>query len=152
MSATIEVQFACKTPRLASKQKVRTWAGEVLRGHSGEHEVTVRIVDEAEGAELNQTFRQRDGATNVLSFAFETPPVTDAPRLGDIAVCAPIVKREASEQGKTLEAHCAHLVVHGALHLLGYNHQNREEAEQMESEEVAILARLGYSDPYAAGS
>ena len=152
MSVTIEVQVACPTPRLASRQKVQAWAGAVLCDHPGQHEVTVRIVDETEGALLNQTFRQRDSATNVLSFPFETPPAPDTPKFGDIAVCAPVVQREALEQGKTLEAHCAHLVVHGALHLLGYDHQKPEDAAQMEFREVEILARLGFSDPYASDS
>ena len=151
MSASIEVQIACKTPRLASKLKVQTWAGAVFSGQPGEHEVTVRIVDEAEGATLNQTFRRTTGATNVLSFPFETPVSPQLPKVGDIAVCAPVVKREAAEQGKTLEAHCAHLVVHGALHLLGFDHQTGEQAAQMESQEIAILARLGFSNPYLLG-
>ena len=115
----------------------------------GDQNLTVRFVDEGEGADLNQRYRQRAGPTNVLSFPYEPPPGGAETLFGDIAVCTPVVLREASEQGKTVQAHCAHLVVHATLHLLGYDHHTKEDASRMESEEVAILSRLGFSDPYA---
>ena len=149
MSTDIEVQIACTRPRLASKLKVQAWAQEALRGRADEHQLTVRVVDEAEGTRLNEDYRRCEGATNVLSFPFDSPPGVDDCYLGDIAVCAPVVAQEAKQQGKSREAHFAHLVVHGTLHLLGHDHQNSEEATRMESEEVAILGRLGYPDPYA---
>lgn len=122
---------------------------EVLRERPGEHQVTVRFVGETEGTMLNETYRRGRGATNVLSFPFEVPLGTDMPSIGDIAVCVPIVEREASAQGKSVHAHCAHLVVHGALHLLGYDHLDSADARRMESAETAILSRLGFADPYA---
>ena len=115
----------------------------------GDQNLTVRFVDESEGADLNQRYRQSAGPTNVLSFPYEPPAGGIETLFGDIAVCTPVVLREASEQGKTVQAHCAHLVVHATLHLLGYGHQTKEDASRMESEEVAILSRLGFSDPYA---
>ena len=107
--------------------------------------LSVRIVDEAEIQELNQRYRNKAGPTNVLSFPFESPVPLE---LGDIVLCAPVVRREAEEQGKELTAHWAHLLVHGVLHLCGHDHQADDEAEEMEREEVRILANLGYPDPY----
>ena len=148
MSISVNVQMACRNPRLATKKLVERWALEVLTAHQGRHQITVRVVDEPEGAALNEQFRHKAGATNVLSFPLEEPPGLRDVRFGDIAVCAPVVAREASDQGKSREAHFAHMVVHGTLHLLGYDHNDKQEAERMESEEVRILARLGYADPY----
>lgn len=148
MSAHIEVQFAWCSGELPSESEVVTWAAEVLHGCGGEQEVTVRIVDEAESAQLNETYRCARGPTNVLSFPIEPICGVDAPMLGDLAICAPVMLREAREQGKSIRAHCAHMVVHGTLHLLGYDHQNEEDAWRMESEEIAILSRLGFADPY----
>jgi probable rRNA maturation factor len=109
-------------------------------------------VSEEEGRELNRSFRGKDYATNVLSFAYNEgeslPLAGDAPLTGDLVLCVPVVVREAMEQGKTLEAHFAHLVVHGMLHLQAYNHIDADEAEHMEALERQILQRLGYPDPY----
>lgn len=116
---------------------------------AGEQNLTVRFVNENEGADLNQRYRQSGGPTNVLSFPYGPPPGGGETLFGDIAVCTPVVLREAREQGKTVQAHCAHLVVHATLHLLGYDHKTKEDASRMESEEVAILSRLGFNDPYA---
>ncbi len=149
MSAHIEVQFAWRSSELPSETEVVAWATQALHGRDGEPELTVRIVDEVEGAHLNQTYRRARGPTNVLSFPFEPAPGVDAPLLGDLAICAPVMLREAREQGKSIRAHCAHMVVHGTLHLLGYDHQDEEDARRMESEEIAILSRLGFADPYA---
>lgn len=111
-------------------------------------EVTIRIVGEAEGRQLNQTWRQRDYPTNVLSFPFDSPPGPDLPQLGDLVICAPVVLREALAQQKTPESHWAHLVIHGTLHLLGYDHQETAQAELMETLEINILTQLGYPNPY----
>jgi probable rRNA maturation factor len=109
-------------------------------------ELSVRIVDEHEGRALNHTYRQRDYATNVLTFDYEQAPVV----IADLVLCAPVVAREAAEQGKPLAAHYAHLLVHGALHAQGYDHETSEaEAERMEAREVEILTRLGFANPYA---
>jgi probable rRNA maturation factor len=108
----------------------------------------VRITDEAEIRELNATYRGKDYATNVLSFPFEAPPGVDIPLLGDIVVCAAVVAREAAEQEKPLQAHWAHMVIHGTLHLLGYDHIEEADAEEMEGLEIRLLADLGYANPY----
>ena len=113
-------------------------------------QLTVRIVDEAEGTELNERYRHRTGPTNVLSFPFEQPALLQPPLLGDIVLCAPVVAREAAAQGKAPAAHWAHLVVHGVLHLLGHDHEDERQAEEMEALERDILATLGLPDPYAA--
>jgi probable rRNA maturation factor len=149
LTITVEVQFACDG-ELPSQEEFRRWASAALvDGHEGDGELTVRLVDEVEGADLNARYRHRTGATNVLSFPFENPPGVDLPLLGDIVICAPVVAREASEQGKPVKAHWAHLVVHGALHLLGHDHQEPGEARRMETLETAVLAALGIPDPYA---
>jgi probable rRNA maturation factor len=108
----------------------------------------LRIVDEPEGAELNQAWRNRSAATNVLSFPAELPENPALRVLGDLVLCAPVVRREARAQGKPQAAHWAHLVIHGTLHLLGYDHTVESEAEVMEALECAVLAGLGFPDPY----
>ena len=119
--------------------------------HSDEH-MTVRIVDTEEITQLNQQYRQKSGATNVLSFPFELPPGLPAEAcektLGDLVVCAAVVVDEAEAQQKPLEAHWAHMIMHGTLHLLGYDHLTEEEAEQMETLEISILNTFGYANPY----
>ena len=119
-------------------------------GPAGRGELCVRLVDEAESATLNEQYRHKRGPTNVLSFPAELE-VPDARFWGDVVVCVPLVHREAAEQGKTASAHFAHLVVHGVLHLLGYDHQSAAEADQMESLERGILDRFGVADPYGEG-
>lgn len=129
---------------------LRRWCELALRQRSADSEMTIRLVDEAEGRELNHTYRHKDYATNVLSFPADVPDdLLDIPLLGDLVICVAVVEREAAEQGKSLEAHWAHLVIHGCLHLLGYDHIEDEEAEEMESLERELLAELGHPDPYA---
>ncbi|WP_434571627.1 rRNA maturation RNase YbeY [Pseudomonas sp. Z1-29] len=128
----------------------RQWCELALRQRSADSELTIRLVDEAEGRELNHTWRQKDYATNVLSFPADVPDeLLDIPLLGDLVICVPVVEREAAEQHKTPEAHWAHLVIHGCLHLLGYDHMEDDEAEEMEALERTLLAELGHPDPYA---
>jgi probable rRNA maturation factor len=142
----LTVQYAGKRRQLPRRKHVRRWLRAALadRGRTA-GEVTVRFVGGDEGRRLNAEYRGGDRATNVLSFAYD-----DAPRLrGDLVLCAPVVRREANEQGKSLRAHCAHLVVHGMLHLLGYDHEgDAQQAALMEAEERRILAALGHADPY----
>ena len=111
-------------------------------------ELSIRITDRDEAALFNETYRGKLGPTNVLSFAANPPPEAKSGLLGDIVICAPLVAEEARQQGKDEQAHWAHLIVHGVLHLLGYDHQNDPDAEQMEGLETAALARLGFADPY----
>ena len=151
MSAGVEVQRACAIPGIPPPAKLAQWAGAVLDGRSDGARMTVRVVDEAEGAELNERYRGKEGATNVLAFGFDAPEVPSVRILGDIVVCAPVAVREARERSRRLDAHWAHLVVHGTLHLLGYDHDEPGATEEMEALEREILDRLGYPDPYAAG-
>ena len=133
-----------------SDDEFRRWCELTLRQRSADSELTIRLVDEAEGRELNRTWRQKDYATNVLSFPADVPDeLLDIPLLGDLVICVPVVAREAAEQGKPLQAHWAHLVIHGCLHLLGYDHIDDAEADEMEDLERQLLAELGHPDPYA---
>jgi len=125
-----------------ARHRVQRWLRAALQAPA---EITVRIVDEAEGRALNHGYRRRDYATNVLTFDYQREPVVVA----DLVLCAPVVAREAREQRKTLEAHYAHLLVHGALHAQGWDHERVADARHMESHETALLAALGYADPYA---
>ncbi len=145
----LDLQRASTTPG-PSDADFRRWCELALRQRSADSEMTIRLVDEAEGRELNHTYRHKDYATNVLSFPADVPDdMLDIPLLGDLVICVQVVEREASEQGKALEAHWAHLVIHGCLHLLGYDHIDDDEAEEMEALERTLLAELGHSDPYA---
>ena len=149
MSLTLDLQLACASPDgLPSEAQLQGWLEGTILGFQQEAEVTVRIVDEAESRELNHTYRGKDKPTNVLSFPFEAPPGLELPLLGDLVICRQVVEREASEQGKPLMAHWAHMVVHGSLHLLGYDHIEDGEAEEMEALEVEFMAALGFENPY----
>ena len=147
----IELDLQCASTGAApAAADLQRWCELALRQRSGDSELTIRLVDEEEGRELNRTWRQKDYATNVLSFPADVPDeFLDIPLLGDLVICVPVVEREAAEQGKTLDAHWAHLVIHGCLHLLGYDHIDDDEAEEMESIERQLLAELGHTDPYA---
>ena len=135
------IQFASDDDNLPTSSQFRKWAKSALRVDT---EVTIRIVDEAEGRALNRDYRNKDYATNVLTF-----PLTEEPHLmGDIIICAPVVAKEAKEQHKDLLAHYAHLTVHGILHLHGYDHEIEAQAELMEGLETAIVTKLGYASPY----
>ncbi|MDC7708952.1 rRNA maturation RNase YbeY [Vogesella indigofera] len=129
----------------------RRWCQAALQRDVHQAQVSLVVVDEAEGRALNRDYRGKDYATNVLSFALnEGDSVAGMPLFGDLVFCAPVVAREAAEQGKSLDAHYAHLVVHGMLHLQGFDHEADDEAEAMEALETVILGKLGYADPYAA--
>lgn len=148
MGVEVEVQYACSHSEVPCRQDFVIWIRAALVEYSESTEVVIRIVDEQESARLNAAYRRVPGPTNVLSFPFESPPSLDVPLLGDLAICAPVVVREARLQGKPVLSHWAHMVVHGVLHLLGYDHQNEEDAKQMEALETQILSGLGYPDPY----
>ncbi len=146
-SSQVDVQYASHEPNLPDKNMLTRWVNMALQPPPNK-ELTIRIVDEAEASQLNETWRHRHGPTNVLSFPFECPPGIEIPLLGDIVICAPLVAREAAEQQKSLQAHWAHLVIHGTLHLLGYDHIEKTQAQVMESLEICALHNLGYPDPY----
>lgn len=146
----LDLQVASQAGHLPAEADFQAWCAIALRQRSADSELTIRLVDEEEGRELNRTWRGKDYATNVLSFPADVPDeLLDIPLLGDLVICVPVVEREAVEQGKTLDAHWAHLVIHGCLHLLGYDHIDDEEAEEMEALERILLAELGHPDPYA---
>jgi len=147
-SVELDMQVASEADNLPLESDFKRWINASLRGHEERSEIVVRIVDEAESAELNQTYRNKSGATNVLSFPFDSPPQVSMNLLGDLVICAPVIEREAIEQGKMSEAHWAHMAVHGTLHLLGYDHQTDAEAAEMESLEKEILTGMGYEAPY----
>lgn len=150
MRTRIGVQQASLGWTVPESRALRGWARAALAGRRTEAALTVRIVGEEESAALNGRFRGKNGPTNVLSFASEGIEAIDPAFLGDVVICAPLVIHEAREQRKAVEAHWAHLVVHGVLHLLGFDHDRPAQAAQMEGLEIEILARLGFSDPYAA--
>lgn len=152
MSVSLVVQRACEhdAPQDALLQ---SWADIALRDHPAVGELVIRIVDEAESQALNAQYRDKDKPTNVLSFTAEPLPeefaeLADEQTLGDLVICAAVVAAEAQAQGKSLQAHWAHMVIHGCLHLLGHDHVEADEAERMEDLERKLLAELNFSDPY----
>ena len=150
-SIFVDLQIATENIEdLPTEEQIAQWATAAVQPEGGEVEMTVRIVDEAESHELNLTYRGKDRPTNVLSFPFECPDEVELPLLGDLVICRQVVEREAAEQEKPLMAHWAHMVVHGSLHLLGYDHIEDDEAEEMESLETQIMQGLGFDDPYLA--
>lgn len=152
MSTTmLHVGYAVPRAGIPSPASFRRWVEAALRGAKRRKatELSIRIVGADEGRTLNRDYRGKDYATNVLSFEAELPPDLKLPLVGDMVVCAPVVAREAAEQGKHARDHWAHLTVHGTLHLLGYDHVVAAEAETMEALETRILAGLGIADPYA---
>ena len=148
MRLQLTIQRVSAVAGQPSDDRFRHWAEATLQGRPEPVELTLRLVDEAESRRLNRKYRDRDRPTNVLSFPFEVPPEIASPLLGDLVICAPLVVREAEVQGKPVEAHWAHLTVHGILHLLGHDHQDEQQGAEMEAREIAILAGLGYADPY----
>ena len=151
MNVLVDIQNAT-TESVPDEDDIRRWITDAVNAartdDEGPCEVSVRLVDDAEMSELNGRYRDKPQPTNVLSFPSELPDELELPLLGDIVICAPVVRREAEQQGKTLPAHWAHMAVHGALHLLGYDHIEEHEAQQMESLETAILASMGLPCPY----
>ena len=151
----VAVGYALPRAGIPAAASFRKWAATALQGRIREADLAIRIVDAEEGRALNRHYRGKDYATNVLGFPAEIPPGlpkgVKLPLLGDLVICAPVVAREAQEQGKPLNAHYAHLTVHGCLHLLGLDHEDPREADAMEQLEREILAGLGLPDPYAAG-
>ncbi len=148
MSIKIEIQYATEINDLPEEGLIKKWVNSSLNGYIENAELTIRIVDKAEGAQLNEKWRNAQGPTNVLSFPYSDLNETTKSIQGDIVICAPVILREAAEQKKSVEAHWAHIIVHGILHLLGYDHDNENDANEMESLETSILGKLKISDPY----
>lgn len=146
---TVDFQKVYNGPGVPDKKQFHAWAEKAWLGEDPS-EVTIRIVDNDESRELNHQYRDKDKPTNVLSFPFEAPPGITVPLAGDLVICAPVVEKEAQEQHKELIAHWAHMVVHGMLHLQGYDHIEDNEAEVMEALEVRLLSQLGFANPYEA--
>ena len=157
MNLLLDVQLAESIEHLntlPTEEQLTLWASTALKGRTDfeEPELTIRLTDEEESQALNSEYRGKDKPTNVLSFPFEAPEHVPLELLGDLIICVAVVEREAQEQGKTSAAHWAHMVIHGCLHLLGYDHIKDDEAEEMEAIERDLLASLGYPDPYQADS
>ena len=144
----VEVQLATRRHSVPRRPEISRWVSATLAAEGAAGDVSVRVVDEDESRTLNRTYRSKDGPTNVLSFPAELPAEIEPRLLGDLVICAPLVVAEAAAQGKAVRAHWAHLVVHGTLHLLGYEHGRTLEAERMEARETSILAGLGFPNPY----
>ena len=147
--ACLDLQIITESTPLPSHEELEIWFTAALPNKKQNSEITIRIVDLEESQQLNSTYRGKDKPTNVLSFPADLPEELNIPLLGDLVICAEVVKREAEEQQKELNAHWAHMVIHGTLHLLGYDHENDDEAEEMESLEISLLAAIGFADPYA---
>jgi len=149
---SIDLQVVTDCAELPDSQLLADWV-ELATKQRKNTEVVVRLVDEAESAELNETYRQKIGPTNVLSFPFERPEglpedALSSDTLGDLVICAPVVLKEAAEQGKKVTEHWAHMVIHGCLHLQGYDHINNDDAQVMELLEIQLLNNIGISNPY----
>ena len=144
----LDLQRVINTPDQPRQQQFQHWLDSALKQQSGDTETVIRIVNIDESKQLNQRYRQQNKPTNVLSFPFEAPPGIRIDLLGDLVICAPIMATEAEQQKKTAEAHWAHIVIHGVLHLLGFDHMEDEDAHRMETEEIKILHTLGFANPY----
>ena len=150
MAYQIDIEINSTNSQIPNKEHIERWISAALLNEAlTDAEVSVYIVDEAESQDLNFQYRGKDKPTNVLSFPADIPEEVGIPLLGDLVICAPIVAQEAQEQSKTLEAHWAHMLVHGTLHLLGYDHSEDDEAEAMETLETELLIAMNFAAPYS---
>ncbi len=141
----LEIQITSISEKIPSEGQFQTWVDMVLKDNN---ELVIRIVDRSESATLNQRYRHKHGATNILSFPFEVPKMISSSLLGDLVICAPIIEQQAEQQQKPLFHHWAHIVIHGVLHLCGYDHLSDTEAQIMESKEITLLKKLSIRNPY----
>ena len=148
MNIDLDLQLVSKVDNLPQKAQFQQWVEKALRGSRQDAEVTIRIVDCAESQNLNASYRGKDKPTNVLSFPFDAPDEVEINLLGDLVICAPVVNAEATEQNKSTMDHWAHMVIHGILHLLGFDHIDENDAQEMESLEITLLSEIGISNPY----
>lgn len=144
----LDFQIVSQSKQLPGKEQFQLWVDAVLTDGSQDSEIVIRIVDEAEMIQFNEQYRNKKGSTNILSFPFDPPEEADSCLLGDLLVCAPIVELEAQQQNKILTHHWAHMIVHGVLHLIGYDHINDLDADEMESLEIKILKSIKIDNPY----
>jgi len=145
----LAVSYGARRPWAPRRAQFARWAGAALAGRTRPNVLSIRVVGAARSRSLNARYRQKDRPTNVLSFGGAGQGPDGRHYLGELVICAPVVAREARAQGKSAEAHWAHMTVHGVLHLLGFDHERRDEAQKMTARELQILDRLGFSDPYA---
>jgi len=145
----IEIQTVFESLGQPDHQQIQLWVDTALEDYDQDTEIVVRIVDERESAELNEQYRHKSGPTNILSFSVDLPEGIELDLLGDLVICAPVLEKEALEQDKLLVHHWAHIIVHGVLHLLGYDHIDEAQAELMENKEIAILNKLHINNPYS---
>ena len=150
MNLTVDLQNACSASAIPPPTDFERWVAAALTDQREEAEVSIRLVDETESAALNFQYRHKNTPTNVLSFPADLPPELGLPLLGDLVICADVVAREAQEQGKSATAHWAHMVIHGTLHLIGYDHIDESDAQTMEALEIDILEKLEFANPYLA--
>lgn len=144
----LDFQIVSKSKQLPSPALFKGWVDAVLQDKSQDSEVVIRIVDEDEMIHFNEQYRDKKGSTNILSFPFEPPEGVESDLLGDLLVCASVIEAEAQQQNKKLKHHWAHMIIHGVLHLIGYNHLEQLEAEEMESLEIKILRSIKIDNPY----
>ncbi len=148
MSIDVDIQIAVENQSIPEITEFQHWVALALENRMNEAELCIRIVSSSESQELNKTWRGKDKPTNVLSFPFEAPPGFTSAMIGDLAICAEVVATEAQEQNKSLTAHWAHMVIHGVLHLIGFDHIKDADAEEMEALEIQLLAQLDIPNPY----
>jgi probable rRNA maturation factor len=144
----LDIQRVIDAENLPTDEQFQLWVDSALPDADEDYEIVIRIVDEIESATLNETYRGKVGATNILSFPADLPDEVDLDLLGDLVVCAPVLAKEAAEQHKALDNHWAHIIIHGVLHLLGYDHIDDAQADEMENQEIAILQALQIPNPY----
>ncbi len=144
----VDFQIVSGSKQLPSQALFKIWVDAVLKDDSQNSEIVIRIVDEDEMIQFNQQYRDKKSSTNILSFPFDVPEGVESELLGDLLICAPVIEREAQQQTKKLEHHWAHMIIHGVLHLIGYNHIETFEAEEMESLEIKILRSIKIDNPY----
>jgi probable rRNA maturation factor len=148
VSIDLDLQMACNDKNLPSKDDFQLWVNTALLSYNKTFELTVRIVNIEESQSLNKQYRSKDKPTNVLSFPFEVPEGIELALLGDLVICAEVVRLEAQQQNKHLHEHWAHMVIHGCLHLLGFDHIEDNDAQEMEALEIKLLSTLKINDPY----
>lgn len=145
---TVDVQLASQSTQLPTENQLQSWVDAVLKDDAENSEIVIRLVDDAEMSQFNQQYRNKQGSTNILSFPFEAPEGVCSDLLGDLLVCVPVLEQEAKQQSKELMHHWAHIIIHGVLHLLGYDHINDDDADEMETLEIKILKTIKINNPY----